>query len=252
MEISPQTLFTGQQLLWLPACGSTNAEAQRLLGENRASEGCTVATGYQTAGRGQRGNHWHAAADENLTLSVVWMPTFLAAGQQFLLSQAVALAVHDWAAARLGPSPALRLKWPNDLYYGAQKMGGILIENSLSGPKIQHSIAGIGMNVNQLDFAVPTATSFAQVTGRAYDRAAVAARLLEALERRYLQLWAGQVGTLRRDYLQVLYRYQEIHPFVIDGQLVSGQIVGVEDDGRLAVAVGSELRRFALQEIRHV
>ncbi|MEJ7661717.1 MAG: hypothetical protein WKG07_20125 [Hymenobacter sp.] len=42
---------------------------------------------------------------ENLTLSVVWLPTFLAAGQQLLLSQAVALAVHDWATALLGPDP---------------------------------------------------------------------------------------------------------------------------------------------------
>ena len=251
MVVTPQTLFTGQQLLWLPACASTNSEAQVLIGQNRASEGCTVITDFQTAGRGQRGNQWEGAAAENLMLSVVWQPTFLAAAEQFRLSQAVALGVHDWAASLLGPDPRLKLKWPNDLYYGDQKLGGILIENSLSGPKIQYSVAGIGMTINQLGFAVPTATSFAQITGRAYDRAAVAARLLECLERRYLQLRAGQVGTLRREYLRVLYRYQETHPFIVDGQAVSGQIVGVEDDGRLAVAIGSELRRFNLQEIRH-
>jgi BirA family biotin operon repressor/biotin-[acetyl-CoA-carboxylase] ligase len=59
------------------------------------------------------------------------------------------------------------------------------------------------------------------------------------------------VGPLRRAYLQVLYRYQETHAFLVEGQRVSGQIVGVEDDGRLAVAIGSELRRFGMQEIRH-
>ena len=251
MVVTPQTLFTGQQLLWLPACASTNSEAQALIGQNRASEGCTVITDFQTAGRGQRGNQWEGAAAENLMLSVVWQPTFLAATEQFRLSQAVALGVHDWAASLLGPDPRLKLKWPNDLYYGDQKLGGILIENTLSGPKIQYSIAGIGMNINQLDFAVPAATSFAQLTGRAYDRAAVAARLLECLERRYLQLRAGQVGTLRHDYLRALYRYQETHPFIVGGQPVSGQIVGVEDDGRLAVAIGGELRRFGMQEIRH-
>ena len=252
MEISPKTLFTGQQLLWSPACGSTNAEAQRLIGENRASEGCTVATGYQTAGRGQRGNQWEAAAGENLTLSVVWMPTFLAAGQQFLLSQAVALAVHDWAAALLGPAPALRLKWPNDLYYGTQKLGGILIENALIGPQIQHSVVGIGLNVNQLAFGIPTASSLAALTGRAYDLGPLAARLLECLERRYLQLRAGQVGTLRRAYLQVLYRYQEPHAYEVAGQRVHGQIVGVGEDGRLAVEIDGAVHRFGLQEIRHV
>ena len=251
MVVTPKTLFTGQQLVWLSTCASTNSEAQNLILQNRASEGCTVITDFQTAGRGQRGNQWVAAPAENLMLSVVWQPTFMAATEQFRLSQAVALGVHDWAAALLGPDPKLKLKWPNDLYYGNQKLGGILIENSLNGSKIQYSIIGIGLNINQQTLALPTATSFTLLTGRAYDREILAARLLECLERRYLQLRAGQVGTLRRDYLQALYRYQETHPFIIDGQSVSGQIVGVEEDGRLAVAIGHELRRFGLQEIRH-
>ncbi|MDO7849354.1 biotin--[acetyl-CoA-carboxylase] ligase [Hymenobacter sp. M29] len=252
MVVTPQTLFTGQQLIWLPACPSTNSEAQALIVQNRASEGCTVITDFQSAGRGQRGNQWEGAPAENLMLSVVWQPTFLAAAQQFRLSQAVALGVHDWAAKLLGPDPKLRLKWPNDLYYGDQKVGGILIENTLSGPKIQYSIIGIGLNINQQEFAVRTATSLAKLTGRVYNRAIVAARLLEFLERRYLQLRAGQTDQLRQDYLRVLYRYQETHFFEVNGQTVLGQIVGVEEDGRLAVAIGSELRRFGLQEIRHV
>ncbi len=249
--LTPETLFTGQQLLWLPACTSTNTEAQTLIVQNRASDGCTVITDFQTAGRGQRGNHWEAAPAENLMLSVVWQPTFLAAAQQFRLSQAVALGVHDWAATLLGPDPKLKLKWPNDLYYGDQKLGGVLIENSLSGPKIQHSIIGIGLNVNQQAFSTATATSIGQLTGRAYAREALATRLLECLERRYLQLRAGQVGRLRQEYLQALYRYQKNHWFVVDGKRVQGQIVGVEDDGRLAVAIGDTLRRFGMQEIRH-
>ncbi len=251
MVVTPQTLFTGRQLVWLPACTSTNSEAQTLVVQNRASEGCTIITDFQTAGRGQRGKQWEAAPAENLMLSVVWQPTFLAAGQQFQLSIAVALGVYDWAAALLGPTPQLKLKWPNDLVYGDQKLGGVLIENSLSGSKIQSSIIGIGLNINQQDFGVPTATSIGLVTGRAYAREVVAARLLECLERRYLQLRAGQVAALRQDYLRVLYRHRETRAFVVDGQTVSGQIVGVEDDGRLTVAIGNELRRFGLQEIRH-
>ena len=253
MLITPNTLFVGRQLVWLPQCPSTNSEAQTLVGQNRASEGCTVITGQQTAGRGQRGNLWEAAPGENLTLSVVLRPTFLAAAAQFALSQAVALAAHDWAAALLGESGglALKVKWPNDLYFNDQKLGGILIENTLGGTQIQHSVMGLGMNVNQQQFGSATAVSLAQLTGRRYPLPAVAAALLECLERRYLQLRAGQVGALRRAYLQVLYRYQETHPFEVAGQLVAGQIVGVDEDGRLAVAIAGELRRFGLQQIRY-
>ena len=254
MVISPATLFTGQQLVWLPACPSTNTVAQQLQRENRASEGCTVITGHQTAGRGQRGNQWEAAAHENLTLSVVWHPTFLAATEQFLLSQAVALAALDWARRWLGASgeASLRVKWPNDLYVGNQKLGGILIENTLSGPKIQYSIVGIGLNVNQQTFTVPTATSLGQLTGRPYDLAEAAARLLECLEARYLQLRAGRVGQLRQEYLAALYRYRQSHWFMIDGQAVMGEIVGVEADGRLAVRLPDGVRLFAMQEIKYL
>jgi BirA family biotin operon repressor/biotin-[acetyl-CoA-carboxylase] ligase len=247
----PQTLFTGQQLVWLPECPSTNTEAQQLVVQNRATDGCCVITDKQTAGRGQRGNQWEAAPGENLTLSVVWRPAFLPAADQFLLSQAVALAVHDWLTTLLGPDPQLRVKWPNDIFFGNQKLGGILIENTLSGTKIQHSIVGIGLNVNQREFGVATATSLSQLTGRAYDLPALAARLLESLERRYLQLRAGRISSLRTEYLRALYRFQEEHEYEADGQVFRGQIVGADEAGRLAVAVQGQLRYFDLKEIRY-
>ncbi|WP_354579625.1 biotin--[acetyl-CoA-carboxylase] ligase [Hymenobacter sp. UYP22] len=250
--LSPQTLFTGQQLVWLPECPSTNTEAQQLAVQNRATDGCCVITDKQTAGRGQRGNQWEAAAGENLTMSVVWKPAFLPASDQFLLSQAVALAVHDWLTQLLGPDPQLRVKWPNDIFFGSQKLGGILIENTLNGAKIQHSVVGIGLNINQQQFAVPTATSLAAITGRRYHLPALVARLLESLERRYLQLRSGRIGTLRTEYLRVLYRFQEEHDYEADGQRLRGQIVGVDEAGRLALALGNSLRYFDLKEIKYL
>ncbi|WP_190242672.1 biotin--[acetyl-CoA-carboxylase] ligase [Hymenobacter lapidiphilus] len=250
--LSPQTLFTGQQLVWLPECGSTNSEAQTLIGENRATDGCCVLTDKQTAGRGQRGNQWEAAPGENLTLSVIWKPVFLPAADQFLLSQTVALALHDWLGTLLGPTPALRVKWPNDLYYGSQKLGGILIENTLSGSKIQHSVVGIGLNINQQQFGVPTATSLGCLTGRVYQLAPLAERLLECLERRYLQLRAGRVRELRAEYLAVLYRFGEMHDYEAGGQRLHGRIVGLDEAGRLAVETGGQVRHFDLKQIRYM
>ncbi|QIX60933.1 biotin--[acetyl-CoA-carboxylase] ligase [Hymenobacter sp. BT18] len=249
--LHPKTLFTGQQVIWLTECASTNTEAHNLLLKSRATEGCVVLTDKQTAGRGQRGNEWEAAPGENLTLSVVWKPTFLPAADQFQLSMAVALGVYDWAAALLSDGPALRLKWPNDLYYHNQKLGGILIENTLNSAGIQSSIVGIGININQTQFAVPTATSLSVLTGRSYALPALVERLLEALERRYLQLRAGNVATQRQQYLRVLYRYRELQAYEVRGRRVLGQIVGVEPDGKLAVEINGELHTFGLQEIRY-
>ncbi|MCC2546847.1 biotin--[acetyl-CoA-carboxylase] ligase [Hymenobacter sp. BT175] len=249
--ISPQTLFTGQQLVWLTECASTNTEAQLLLVKNSATDGCTVITDKQTAGRGQRGNQWEAAPGENLTLSVVWKPAFLAPADQFQLSQAVALAVHDWARQLLGTSTALRVKWPNDIFFKDQKLGGILIENTLSGAKIQHSIVGIGLNVNQQTFSVPTATSLSHITGKVYQLAPLATALLEALERRYLQLRGGHSAALQHEYRRLLYRFQELHCFEVDRQQVQGRIVDVDEAGRLLVEIDGQTRTFNFQEIRY-
>ncbi|ARS37536.1 biotin--[acetyl-CoA-carboxylase] ligase [Pontibacter actiniarum] len=246
----PTTLFVGQQLLFIPACASTNSEAQQLLIKNEATEGCTVITHRQTQGRGQRGNTWEAAPGQNITLSVILSPSFLPVRQQFYLNMAVSLAVLDLLREQ-GLQQA-RVKWPNDLFFEDKKLGGILIENSINSHSLQHSIIGIGLNVNQLQFAYPTATSMANVCGRTFDLEKVTMRLLEHLEKRYLQLRGGHTARLKYEYLQVLYRYQEVHPFKIGQQQVQGQILGVDEDGRLAVEIERELRYFSFKEISHV
>jgi BirA family transcriptional regulator, biotin operon repressor / biotin---[acetyl-CoA-carboxylase] ligase len=246
----PNTLFIGQQLYFLPACDSTNSEAQQLLFKNEATEGCTVITAHQTAGRGQRGNTWEAEPGKNITLSVVLLPKFLAIKHQFYLNIAVSLGVLD-LIHELGLKNA-QLKWPNDLYFEDKKLGGILIENSINSLSLQHSIVGIGLNVNQLLFENTTATSLANLLYKTLNLEDVTERLLELLEKRYLELRSGKMAKLKYDYLQVLYRYQEEHTFKVQNNLIRGQILGINDDGRLAVKIENELHYFAFKEIEFV
>ncbi|MFD3000190.1 biotin--[acetyl-CoA-carboxylase] ligase [Pontibacter toksunensis] len=246
----PHTLFIGQQLYFLPVCESTNSEAQQLLIKNEATEGCTVITHQQTKGRGQRGNSWEAEPGKNVTLSVILSPSFLAARQQFYLNIAVSLAVFDLIREQ-GLHEA-QIKWPNDLFYEGKKLGGILIENTINSYTLQHSIIGIGLNVNQLYFDYTTATSMRNVTGDTLNVEKVTVRLLELLEKRYLELRNGKMSKQRQEYLQALFRYQEVHPFLVDDQQVQGQIVGVDENGCLAVEIENKLRYFAFKEISYI
>ena len=105
----------------------------------------------------------------NLLFSVVLCPTFLPAGEQFLLSQAVALALVD----TLGTCGIdARIKWTNDIYAGDRKLVGILIEHHLAGGRLARTVAGIGINVNQTEFdpALPNPTSMALEAGRVAGR----------------------------------------------------------------------------------
>ncbi len=90
------------------------------------------------------------------------------------------------------------------------------------------------------------------LTGRQYELPTLAARLLECLEKRYLQLRAGQVATLRQTYLQVLYRYREPCPYEVDGQTVTGRIIGVDEAGQLLVEIDGQQRHFGLQQIKYL
>lgn len=248
-NISPNTLFTGQQYIYFPVCNSTNTEASELLIKNRATEGCVVLAAAQMAGRGQRGNSWEAEPDRNLTFSLVLKPNFLPAQQQFFLNMAVSLGVLELLQS-CGAGPAA-VKWPNDVYAGDKKVAGILIENSVSGTRLQHSVIGIGLNVNQLAFQHERAASLAQLTGRQYDLGRLLERLLEFLEKRYLELRNGQFDRLRYAYLQHLYRYQEFHWYEVDGERRYGQIVGVDEHGRLAVQFHAGLEYFSFKEIKY-
>lgn len=246
----PNTLFIGQQLHFLPVCASTNSEAHQLLIKNKATEGCTILTFEQTNGRGQRGNTWEAEPGKNITLSVVLMPTFLAVRQQFYLNMAVSLAVLD--LIREQGAEDTQLKWPNDLYFKDKKIAGILIENSINSYALQHSIIGIGLNTNQQLFGLPAATSLANILEREIPLEPLVMRLLELLEKRYLELRSGKQAKLKYEYLQALYRYQQEHRFVVNGRQVAGIIAGVAEDGRLGVEIEKELRFFDFKEIAYI
>ena len=245
----PDTLFVGQNHVYLPSCASTNAAAHQLLLKNNAIEGTVVFTDNQTAGRGQRGNLWEAAPKQNLTFSVILQPVFLPLSQQFYLTICAALAVATVAQAYT--TLPIRVKWPNDVYAADRKLAGILIENSASGQRLQHSIVGIGLNVNQTSFSYPRATSLKQLTNRAHLLPDLLAEVCTELERYYLQLRAGQLSQLRAQYLAVLYRYQEPHRYIFEGREQTGTIIGIDDAGRLALQIGQKVVYPDLKEVTY-
>ncbi|MFD2933525.1 biotin--[acetyl-CoA-carboxylase] ligase [Spirosoma flavum] len=248
-KIYPKTLFIGQIIQYLPSCQSTNDEASTLIAQTDPNEGLLVITDNQTAGRGQRGNQWEANPGQNLTFSLILKPSFLTATEQFWLNMAISLGIYDALQPLVGEP--LRIKWPNDIYINDQKLGGILIENTLHGYGIAWSVIGMGLNVNQTEFGYSTATSLQNEVPlpNAYDLPGLLSRLCETLEQRYLQLLSGQRDTLKNNYLQILYRSKEEHNFESEGQPFLGTITGIDTNGRLAISVDGQERYFGFKEV---
>ena len=118
----------------------------------------------QTAGIGQRGNHWHSSSGKNLTFSLVLHPIFLPADRQFKLTQALSLALVDFLSI-FNFQFSIQIKWPNDIYVGDKKICGVLIENRIHGRRIKDCIIGIGLNINQTTFRsdAPNPVSIKQI-----------------------------------------------------------------------------------------
>ena len=143
-------------IIWLERVDSTNDEARRHISE--IDNLSVVSALEQTKGRGQRGNTWLSMPGENLTFSLIVKDFRIKANEQSAISQATALSLTK-LLGRYGIEA--RIKWPNDIYAGDNKICGILIENSLKGMEIDWSIIGIGLNVNQTSFPehLPNPTS---------------------------------------------------------------------------------------------
>lgn len=199
------------------------------------------------------GNTWEVAAGQNLTLSVILHPRFLPARHQFDLNQAVALAVRDTIAGHTGKE--VTIKWPNDLLLEERKTCGILIQNTLSGADLQLSIIGIGINVNQQEFApdLTRATSMALATDLKYDLEVIMWDLFRNLEGRYLQLKRGDTRQIKEDYLEHLFRRGVVHPYAYaDGERFFGKITDVDASGRLMVESEKGVETFGIKEIEYI
>lgn len=246
-KISANTLFTGQQLVFVPECHSTNSLASELATKNILSEGTVIITSNQTAGRGQRGNTWETAAGMNLTFSILIKPTFLSVKSQFYLTIITSLAVADLLKEQ--SVTEVKIKWPNDILAGKKKICGILIENTVQQETIQQSIVGIGLNINQNNFSSPLATSMAIAANKAFDLNEALNSLLEKFEKRYLQLRSGKQADLKSEYLENLFGFDETQTFISNGKEFLGTIEGIDENGELKVSDNETTSSFKLKEI---
>jgi BirA family biotin operon repressor/biotin-[acetyl-CoA-carboxylase] ligase len=166
--LGPQAVSAGYRLAAFDQIGSTNAEAMA-----RARDGeygpMWFVTSEQTAGRGRRHRPW-VAPRGNLAgsiLEVIDVSPAVAATLGFAAGLALETALQKVsveASLRSAGSDHMnyRLKWPNDVLAGGQKLAGILLEaEAVAGNRLA-VVVGIGTNVVAAPEGTPSpATSLA-------------------------------------------------------------------------------------------
>jgi BirA family biotin operon repressor/biotin-[acetyl-CoA-carboxylase] ligase len=248
----PNTLFVGKVLHTLLSVDSTNKYAAALLSKTKPSDGTVILAQNQTNGRGQFGTYWESAAGLNLTISIVLFPKNLKAKEQFILNQAISLGVLELIKTYTRKQVAI--KWPNDIYVEKNKIAGILIENTLLGEKIEASIVGIGININEVNFAdsLPNPTSLKLLLIKTLDLNQVFQRLCQSIELHYLWMINGKWKKIKSDYQEALFGIGKTLIFRQNKTEFQGAIIGVSEIGKLQIQQGDEIKEYAFKEIEWV
>lgn len=206
----------------------------QLLDLNQVEEFTVYTAQQQTAGIGQRGNHWESEPQANITCSIILHPSFIAPSHQFQITETIAVAISDLLTTYL-PHHQVFVKWPNDIYVGHHKICGTLLDARLTTRQITAAIVSIGLNINQIHFSdwIPNPTSLAILTQQHYSVPGIFDQMLLHIEQRYQQLRDGLFPQIHSIYLGRLLQLHQLCPYRHLGQPIQATILDVDTYGHL-------------------
>lgn len=231
---------------------SSNDHLKKLTVEEEIPEGFVLLTNFQTNGRGLGKNSWESEAGKNLTFSLLLRPEFLKAEDMFLISKTISLGIIDYLNSL---DRCFTIKWPNDIYYCNKKVGGILIENQLLGNKLNYSIVGVGINLNQEVFHsdAPNPISLKKILKKSINKTACLKGILDQITIWYEMLSDGHYDKINQLYFDNLFRNKGYHDYSANNHTFMAKIKAVHNDGQLVVKTqeGDE-KQFYFKEVEFV
>jgi BirA family biotin operon repressor/biotin-[acetyl-CoA-carboxylase] ligase len=241
----------GWRIHYSETIGSTQEQAAELAAHG-AAHGTAVIAEHQSAGRGRMNRHWHSPPGVNLYVSVILrsrMTPETLPQLSLVAGLALAEAVEAVAPGMVG------LKWPNDLWLGRKKAGGIIAETVAERGRIAAVILGIGINVNLAYDELPaelraTATSIRAATGVECDRIALASALFSRLNNRYMEAESLGFGPLRPLWENYSVLTGTTVTVVSGAGRQSGMVRGIDSEGALLIEDSGELRRIVAGDVR--
>jgi BirA family biotin operon repressor/biotin-[acetyl-CoA-carboxylase] ligase len=238
-----------QKLFKVKDCDSTQVLVKSYLALN-SFPSILVQADFQTGGKGQSDNRWESEAYLNLLFSYNLQFVDYKIINQFYISSVVSLSLVKLFKTYM-PQQSIRIKWPNDIYVGDHKIAGILIEHTSSADRIMQTIVGIGINVNQTIFSTQLLNplSMKMITSIQYSIEELLLEFMTIFKDYFQKLQPQYFDTIRSEYLQYLYRHNQIAPYLIDGQRHMARINGIDEFGFLILDIEGVNRTFDIKEL---
>lgn len=238
----------GSEIHHLSVVDSTNNYAAKLISEGKMQNGSVIMADFQTNGRGQRGNSWQSVSQDNLLFSLAFQPLAISADEQIRINWYTALI---WMKCLKRFSIDAQIKWPNDIFVGNKKLGGILIEQQIQGSSIAWSILGCGVNINVAP-ELSSACSMFELTNVRFQPKTVLNEYLDLFNGQ-IQLLYGEFQVLKAAFEAELFGKDAIQEFTdAQQQTWRASIKGVDEQGKLLLEKEGEIHAFDLQQIKLV
>lgn len=198
------------------------------MAEDGAPDGTVVIAEVQEGGRGQRGRSWESPKG-GLWMSLLVRPKGTAAGEVLSLRAGLAVAR---ALASFPGLPAVSLKWPNDLFLGDKKVGGLLCEARWRGTELWWVVIGLGINVvNPIPAGLETTATRLADFDPSLTPETILPRIIEELT-----TLGGGASTLSAEERTAFSERHWLKGKRVSGP-VPGRVGGVAADGALLVAL---------------
>ena len=142
------------------------------------------------------------------------------------------------------------IKWPNDIYIDDKKIAGILIENFIQTNKINKSVIGIGININQCEFDedIPNPISLKQLTNKTFDLNTVLLQIIDEIFIMYQSI--NNYKLIDNLYNKNLYKLEKETQFKDkNNKTFKAQIIGTNEEGKLKLMHNKDIKFFDFQEI---
>jgi BirA family biotin operon repressor/biotin-[acetyl-CoA-carboxylase] ligase len=227
---------------------STNADVLQYFQQHKRQ--VVAVSESQSAGRGRRGRQWLSPFAQNIYCTIGIIKS-LPASDQALLSIVTGIAL--CRALRDHFKIEVSLKWPNDLLFQGEKLGGILIESRPVDNDSFLFVIGFGLNVfmeseHHVDIPQPS-TSLQLVSEQTIDRSEVLIRCVETVIEAIRVFNPENASNLTDEFCQFdAFHNQEVEVITGDGNC-KGINRGISPQGLLLLETENGLEEFSSAEI---
>jgi len=229
---------------------STNNYAAKLVANKEFIEETLIYTDYQKQGKGLGKNKWYSEKNKNILASLIVFPE-IKVEQHFQLNMIISISICEYLQIK---GVSAKIKWPNDIYVKDDKIAGILVENRFYGDKINNSVIGVGLNLNQTDFPseVLNPVSLKTINNQDYNIENEIKELFLLISKGIKSLQKFKSTGIKSSYLDKLYRYDEWSYFKKENFTFEAKIIDVKNDGYIVlVDKNGNKRDYYFKEVEY-